>query len=398
MINQTVIPTGTVLDGRFEVTKPIKTGGMGAVYEVADRALNGRICALKQMLDPEVSASEHQVSVDRFLSEIQVMQSLHHVSIPKVYASFVADNSFFFVMEYVEGIDLGRVLKREGTPGLPQSSVVSWALQTLDALNYLHHMSPPITHRDIKPSNLILRDKDKRIMLIDFGISRVTNPAEGFWIGTPGYAPVEQQRGMPEPCSDIYALGASMHELLTGRKPRDWDFPTFEDLGIEVDPGLVKVITRALGIWPDERYASAAEMIEALRSLTNVSYTLPCDDQEHQFDMQVLELTKVLFPLLNKLIVRYANECHTPYLPHDIEFFEFTLATTTPFVLRIVKDSSKHCVHFLEKQGFLEPVTLGDINPAEPQAIQELPKIVDRYVADYEEFKSGSWEMGFVAT
>lgn len=398
MINQSVIPIGTVLDGRFEVTRPIKTGGMGAVYEVADRALNRRRCALKQMLDTELSTSEHQVAVDRFLSEIQVMQTLHHASIPKVYASFVVDNSFFFVMEYIEGVDLSQMLKREGQPGLPQSSVVGWALQTLDALNYLHNLNPPITHRDIKPSNLVLREKDKRIMLIDFGISRITNLAEGFWIGTPGYAPVEQQRGMPEPVSDIYALGASMHELLTGRKPRDWDFPTFEDLGVEVDPGLVAVITRALGIWPDERYGSAQEMIGDLKNLSAFSVSLPSDDQEHKFDLAVLELSKVLFPLLNKLIVRYANECHTPYLPHDIEFFEFTLATTTPFVLRVVKDSDNHCVRFFEKQGFLEPVCLGVVNPSDPQALGQIPALVDKYVADYEESKSGSWEMGFVAT
>ncbi|MDO5295919.1 MAG: serine/threonine-protein kinase [bacterium] len=398
MINQTVIPIGTVLDGRFEVTRPIKTGGMGAVYEVADRALNRRRCALKQMLDAELSTSEHQVAVDRFLSEIQVMQTLHHASIPKVYASFVVDNSFFFVMEYIEGIDLSQMLKREGQPGLPQSSVVGWALQTLDALKYLHNLNPPLTHRDIKPSNLVLREKDKRIMLIDFGISRITNLAEGFWIGTPGYAPVEQQRGMPEPVSDIYALGASMHELLTGRKPRDWDFPTFEDLGVEVDPGLVAVITRALGIWPDERYGSAQEMINDLQNLSAFSISLPGDDREHQFDLAVLELSKVLFPLLNKLIARYANECHTPYLPHDIEFFEFTLATTTPFVLRVVKDCDEHCVRFFEKQGFLEPICLGVVNPSDPQALKQIPSLVDKYVADYEESKSGSWEMGFVAT
>ena len=398
MIKQSEIPIGTVLDGRFEVTRPIKTGGMGAVYEVVDRALNRRRCALKQMLDPELCTKEHQVSVDRFLSEIQVMQALHHVSIPKVFASFVVDSSFFFVMEYIEGLDLSQLLKREGKPGLPQSSVISWTLQTLDALKYLHSLTPPITHRDIKPSNLVLREKDKRIMLIDFGISRVTNPAEGFWIGTPGYAPVEQQRGMPEPCSDIYALGASMHELLTGRKPRDWDFPTFEDLGVEVDPGLGAVVTRALGIWPDERYATAQEMIDALHGISGVSFTLPAKDREHEFDMACLELTKVLFPLLRQLITRYSNECHTPYLPHDIEYFEFTLSTSTPFVLRVVKDSDHNCVRFYEKQGFLEPICLGDVNPADPQALNRIPALVNKYVSDYEESKSNSWDIGFVTT
>lgn len=382
---------GTVLDGRFEVLKLIKAGGMGAVYEAADKMVNRRICALKQMLDQSALPSERQTAIDRFLSEIQVMQTLNHPSIPHVYSSFVYESSFFFAMEFIEGHDLAHVLRHQGTPGLPAESVVSWALQTLDALNYIHNLTPAITHRDLKPSNLILRERDNRLMLIDFGIARVTNPSEGFWIGTPGYAPAEQQQGNPEPRSDIYALGATMHELLSGRKPKDWDFPVFEDLGVEVDRNLAAVVFKALGTWPDERFSSAEEMSNALKNLPGIYVSLPSACREHEFETAVIELRGRLYPLLQKLITRYSNECHTPYLPHNIDFFEFTLAAPTPFALQIVKDPATFCVRFYEKQGILEPMFMGEIKPMEPGGCEKVDAIVDRFVTDYEDFKNASW-------
>ena len=363
MRNSFTLEPGTLLDGRFYVVQPIKAGGMGAVYIVQDKMVNDRLCALKQMLDVSATTSERQLSIDRFLSEVQVMQGLNHPGIPKIYSSFVFEQSFFFAMEYIKGQDLATILGEQGNPGLPVNSVVGWALQTLEALKYLHSRKPPITHRDIKPSNLLLREKDQRLMLLDFGISRVTNPAEGYWIGTPGYAPAEQQQGQPEPRSDLYALGATMHELLTGRKPRDWDFPPFEEFGVQVPHSLAEVIATSLGIWPDERYASAEEMSQALKSLPDVSYSLPQADSSDRFEEAVPHLQDRLYPQLQNLITRYSNECHTPYLPKNLDFFEFTLASPTPFTLRIVKNLEKLSVDFYEKQGILGASLLDSVNP-----------------------------------
>lgn len=381
---------GTLLDGRFYVVKPIKAGGMGAVYEVRDRMVDDRLCALKQMLDTSSRQEDRQVAIDRFLSEVQVMQTLNHPGIPKIYSSFVCDNSFFFAMEFIQGRDLASILTEDGHPGLSPSSVVGWALQALDALKYLHSRTPAITHRDIKPSNLLLR-QDGRLELIDFGISRVTNPAEGFWIGTPGYAPAEQQQGEPEPSSDLYALGASMHELLTGRKPKDWDFPPFEDFGVKVPKDLQDVIFYALGTWPEERYATAEDMANALKSLSSVSYRLPQLDSSDRFEEDVVKMRDKLYPLLNDLIKRYSNECHTPYLPQNVDFFEFTLAYTTPFTLRVVKQVKDNVVKFYEKQGMLEPNLLDSINPSQSGWEAKIDSLVKRFVADYEESKGGGW-------
>ncbi len=363
---------------------------MGAVYESKDRMVNDRICALKQMLDPSVRTEERQISIDRFLSEVQVMQSLNHPSIPKIYSSFVYENSFFFAMEYIEGRDLATILKDEGNPGLSPEQVVGWALQTLDALKYLHSHNPVITHRDIKPSNLLLRSRDQRLMLIDFGISRVTNPTDGFWIGTPGYAPAEQQQGQPEPSSDIYALGASMHELLTGRKPEDWDFPAFEDFGVKVPENLAQIIYYALGTWPEDRYASAENMTEDLKSL-GMMVSLPQVSREDRFEEAVVKLKERLYVHLNGLLQRYSNECHTPYLPQNLDFFEFTLAYPTPFSLRIVKSVADLSVKFYERQGILEPSLLESVKPMEPGWENKIDRVVKRFVSDYESSKGGGW-------
>ena len=396
MRNSFTLEPGTLLDGRFYVVQPIKAGGMGAVYIVQDKMVNDRLCALKQMLDVSATTSERQLSIDRFLSEVQVMQGLNHPGIPKIYSSFVFEQSFFFAMEYIKGQDLATILGEQGNPGLPVNSVVGWALQTLEALKYLHSRKPPITHRDIKPSNLLLREKDQRLMLLDFGISRVTNPAEGYWIGTPGYAPAEQQQGQPEPRSDLYALGATMHELLTGRKPRDWDFPPFEEFGVQVPHSLAEVIATSLGIWPDERYASAEEMSQALKSLPDVSYSLPQADSSDRFEEAVPHLQDRLYPQLQNLITRYSNECHTPYLPKNLDFFEFTLASPTPFTLRIVKNLGKLSVDFYEKQGILGASLLDSVNPLNPGWEPKVDAVVKRFVADYEDSKNGGWGIGLM--
>ncbi|MBI3926280.1 MAG: serine/threonine protein kinase [Armatimonadetes bacterium] len=385
---------GTVLDGRYRVDRLIKAGGMGAVYVVTDRSFNGKAFALKEMIDPSTDPGERQEAKTRFISEIQVMQSLLHPNIPKVSSSFIHDNSFYFVMELVEGTDLSRVLKATGGPGLAAANVVNWAVQVLDALDYLHGLTPPVVHRDIKPSNLLYRERDDRIMLIDFGIARVTNPAEGFWIGTPGYAPPEQQYGRPEPRSDLYALGATMHELLTGVKPRGLEFPSFEELGVKVDSGLKSVIAHALMHFPDERIRSAREMSARLQALEAFTISVPTADREHDFEAAVQELKKeIVDPMLGELIRRYSHECHTPYLPKKLDYLQFTLACPTTFELHVVKDSEREVLRFLEKQGLLDPTLLGEVEPLQEGASTRARSIIERFGDDYEQFRGANWQV-----
>jgi serine/threonine-protein kinase len=129
-------------------------------------------------------------------------------------------------MTFIEGIDLETMLSRDGKAGLPADKVMEWSKQILQVLDYLHTQNPPIVYRDIKPGNIMIH-KDGRAMLIDFGIARFvqeSSKTKKTAIGTPGYSPVEQCRGQVEPRSDLYALGATMHHLLTGIEPLPFKF------------------------------------------------------------------------------------------------------------------------------------------------------------------------------
>ena len=386
------IPQGEVLDGRFEVRRLVKSGGMGAVYKVNDRLLGGKTFAVKQ-IRPSADPKEFQQAKSHFIGEIGVMQSLHHPNIPKIISSFFREDSFFFVMEFVDGIDLSGYRKKHGNPGLPVDKVVGWAVQVLDALAYVHDRPSPITHRDIKPSNLLLDEVNNRVVLIDFGIAQATDPADG-WIGTPGYAAAEQQMGQPEPRSDLYALAATMHELLTGVRPRSFDFCTLEELKVKAPEGLQDILDYSLEPWAEDRIASAQEMKDALLRLPGLSIEGPSENREHAFDLAADTLNKkALVPALKELIERFGNECQTPYPPATLSFNRFVLGAMTSFELVITKDDQRESIRFEEKQGLLAPVLLGEIFPLENGSPEPVHAIIDKFVHDYEQFKNSSWQI-----
>lgn len=386
------IPPGEVLDGRFEVRRLVKSGGMGAVYEVSDRLLAGKRFAVKQ-IRPSADPKEFQQAKSHFIGEIGVMQSLQHQNIPKIISSFFLDSSFFFVMEYVDGIDLSAYRKRQGAAGIPVNTVVGWAIQVLDALAYVHERTNPIVHRDIKPSNILLDEEANRIVLIDFGIAQATDPADG-WIGTPGYAGAEQQQGQPEPISDLYALAATMHELLSGVRPRSFDFLSLADLKVKAPEGLQDILDHALEPWPEDRIQSAREMKEMLLALPGLSIEGPSENREHTFDVAADTLNReAIVPALKELIERFGNECQTPYIPATLSFNRFVLGSMTSFELVITKDDQREAVRFEEKQGLLTPVLLGEIFPLQNGSAEPVKAIIDRFAADYESFKNSSWQI-----
>lgn len=395
MIEEKRLAPGTLLDGRYRIVKLIKAGGMGAVYQAEDLNLDGKLCAMKEMLDSFTNPADRAAAIDRFVSEIQVLGSLRHPNIPQVSDHFLEGGSFYFVMEYIEGRDLATFLATEGTPGLPEKSVLEWAIQVCEALEYLHSLKPPIVHRDIKPSNLILRHRDGRILLIDFGIARVTPPQEGYWIGTPGYAPPEQQVGRPEPRSDLYALGATIHELLTGKKPKDFVFPSFEELGVKISvPALEEILLRALMWNPEERIGSATELKEMLLQVLGYSPVEIATNSEFAFTVATQKVKEqIIDPILKKIMTRYGNECYTRFLPKSIDYLVFTLGYPTPFEMIIRKNDEDKTLEFFEKQGLLDKVSLGKIDPQKEEDCLKIRSLVDQFLENYENFKNAGWQM-----
>ena len=193
---------------------------MGQVYLAEDLHNENCKVVIKQT-KLEKGVEEQQQMAKIFFREADLLKRLNHRGIVKLTDSFWAQDEpefMFLVMEYVPGQNLEKILAADGP--LPSETVIKIAIQCCDVLEYLHSREVPIIYRDLKPSNLILRP-DGLVVFVDFGIARDFEPkGPSTRVVTSGYAPPEQYFGKPEPRGDIYSLGATMHQLLTGVRPR----------------------------------------------------------------------------------------------------------------------------------------------------------------------------------
>lgn len=263
-----LLPPSTLLQDRYRITQLLGQGGMGAIYLASDTRFSSKICVVKEMLDHFNDPEQREVAKQNFYREADLLANLKHNAIPEVYDRFTESNRHYFLMEYINGTDLEVRINENGGP-FDEKTVIGWAIQVCDVMSYLHHQKPPIIYRDLKPANLILTPFGK-IYLVDFGIARFFNPvARGTMIGTQGYAPPEQYRGQVEPRSDIYALGATMHYMLTNRDPQNeapFSFPPVRSLNPDVSKAVDAMISRCLDSELDNRYESAdALLVELMR-------------------------------------------------------------------------------------------------------------------------------------
>ncbi|MEJ2208934.1 MAG: serine/threonine-protein kinase [Anaerolineae bacterium] len=264
------LPSNTVLQERYQVLNVHGVGGMGAVYRARDLRFSGvnKIVAVKEMNNTTPDPRLRRISVQNFEREANILASLSHPAIPKIFDYFSEGQRSYLILEFIEGQTLEDMLEGQRRP-VDVEMVVDWGLQICDVLAYLHNNEPPVIFRDMKPGNLMLR-YDGRIMVIDFGIAKVFEHGQrGTMIGTEGYSPPEQYRGVAEPRGDIYALAATMHHMLTNRDPRLEPPFTFHERPIrlfnpEVPEVLDATLSRALAYDVQERYASASEFAIAL--------------------------------------------------------------------------------------------------------------------------------------
>jgi len=247
---------------RYFLTRVIKEGGQGAVYEGCDEA--GKVYAVKEMLDNFSDPKERADAVVRFTAEAETLRRLSHPRIPRIYASFDDAGRHYLVMDFIRGEDLDDIVTREGP--IPEARVLAWATELCDVLEYLHGRG--VIYRDLKPSNMMLEQPGGTLKLIDFGIAKVFQPqTRGTQIGTPGYAPPEQYQGMATQRSDIYALGASLHHLLSGRDPRQhapFNFPLLRTIVPAISARTEAAVARALEMREEDRFATIGELRTAL--------------------------------------------------------------------------------------------------------------------------------------
>jgi len=260
---------GRVLDGRYHLTRLLGQGGIGSVYLAEDTQLFDRPVAVKELIEQFATEEERAEAIARFTQEARMLVSLSHPNLPDVRSYFAEDGRHYLVMEYIEGHTLLELLGRaNGT--LPPATVLEWGCQICEVLAYLHGRTPPVIFRDLKPSNIML-DRHGRIKLIDFGTARLFDTSkhtDTLKMGSIGYAPPEQYqgRGQTSPQTDIYALGVTLHQLLTNQDPsaRPFVFTPPSLLQPEVGEAASRAVMRAVNLDPAQRFASVTEMRHAL--------------------------------------------------------------------------------------------------------------------------------------
>lgn len=270
---------GTLLQNRYQIVGVLKMGGMATVYKARDMRFASvtRLCAVKEMINLASDPQIREIAIQNFEREANILATTNHPVMPQIYDFFSESTRSYLVMELIDGVDLEDYLAEFAPDEFPEESqVVEWALQICDVLTYLHNHKPqPIIFRDLKPGNIMLDNQD-RIRLIDFGIAKVFQSGQkGTMIGTEGYSPPEQYRGNAEPRGDVYALGATLHHLLTKQDPRLEPPFSFQERPItsinsKVNSQLEAVIMKALEYDIDKRYASAAEFKKEIMAATRL--------------------------------------------------------------------------------------------------------------------------------
>jgi serine/threonine protein kinase/ABC-type branched-subunit amino acid transport system substrate-binding protein len=253
--------------GRYVVKRVLGQGGMGAALLATDIRLDGKLVVIKELISDHTNPTQQQEDVRNFKREVATLAHIDHPLIPSVTDHFQEGPRYFMVQEYVEGENLEDRLERT-KQAMKEREVLICASEMLDILSYLARQTPPIVHRDIKPANIIVGSRDRRAHLVDFGIARGGEVREAqrkqtAALGTPGYAPPEQYQGNADPRSDLYALAATLHHLLTNRDPRNYppfNFPSVCSLNPDISIDIDRVLQRGLVNDRDQRYQSASAM------------------------------------------------------------------------------------------------------------------------------------------
>jgi len=262
-----------VLQNRYKIIGVIGAGGMGMVYQARDLNFTDvkKLVAIKEMQPTTGEAGLRATMLKTFRREANILAALSHPSIPKIFDFFDLNERAYLVMEYINGSDLEALLTK--TKDLPTEKIIDWAIELCDVLDFLHNQKPdPIVFRDLKPSNVMV-DSLGKVRLIDFGIAKTfVTGVKNTSIGTEGYSAPEQYKGDMTPQSDIYSLGATLHQLLTRKDPRletpfSFNEPPIRKFNANVPDGLIQIIDRALGFNAQERFQNCREMREALEKL-----------------------------------------------------------------------------------------------------------------------------------
>jgi serine/threonine protein kinase len=302
-------------DDRRIILREISRGNMGVVYQALDTTLD-RVVAVKEILPDRLAGGDVSRALQRFEREAKVLAAVEHPAVVRLHEVGVTSrNTPYMVMDYVPGASLrdviaqtatgkglseilqprrAEMLAEDASGGLEIEQVARWGVEIADGLAACHGKG--ILHRDVKPGNVLI-DEKRRAKLADFGIAldlhaeRLTGTGEA--VGTPLYMAREMFLGkregvVPGPTSDVYSLGATLYEALTGRPPFYSQDPRkllvaiyqggaapLRSLRSDVPEGLEKVVLKCLALEPAERYQKASELSQALAAFAGVAQVVP---------------------------------------------------------------------------------------------------------------------------
>lgn len=260
-----MLKLGSIIDGKYKILNEIGHGGMSTVYLAINEKAN-KPWAIKEVR--KSCRKDFQVIRQSLLMEMELLKKLKHPRLPSIVDVIDEKENLLIVMDYIEGNTLEKILLEQGAQ--KQETVVEWAIQLCEVLEYLHTREPAIIYRDMKPANVMLKS-DNSVVLIDFGTAREykeQNTGDTTCLGTQGYAAPEQfgTMGQTDARTDIYCLGATMYHLVTGHNPSE---PPYEMYPItkwnsKLSTGLEQIIEKCTSRNPQDRYQSVSELRYAL--------------------------------------------------------------------------------------------------------------------------------------
>jgi predicted Ser/Thr protein kinase len=249
----------------FTVERQLAFGGLSAIYLVCGK--NKEKFVLKEaVVPPDADDAIRDTAENMLDKEAQILASLSHPNIARVYDHFLESGRHYILMELIDGEDLRRLVHEHGPQS--ESDVIAWSLQLVQILEYLHTQKPPIIHRDLSPDNLMLT-KDGKLVVIDFGAANhFVGTATGTMIGKQAYIAPEQLRGKAEPASDTYAFGCTLFFLLTGEDPEPLSVSHPRELKNYVSREIDELISQCTQQEANDRPNLTLNMLPVLNSLS----------------------------------------------------------------------------------------------------------------------------------
>lgn len=275
-LNCSACGSSLVLKGRYRAIKPIGKGSFGRTFQAVDESLPSRPRCVIKLFQPQVITSPEQMQKAMVLFEqeaVQLDRLGNHPQIPDLLAYFVLEGRSYLVQEFIDGQDLAEELLRQGP--FDETKIRQLLADLLPVLDYIHREQ--VIHRDIKPKNIIRRAADQKLFLVDFGAVKFVRESglfkTGTAIGSSGFAAPEQLMGKAVFASDLYSLGATCIYLLTGISPaklfniRENVWLWRQALKQPLSEGLMDFLDKLVQRLPGQRFASAAQALEALQRL-----------------------------------------------------------------------------------------------------------------------------------